>query len=86
MSDDQNATVFPEVHGIEYCACGQPLHYQTPHAQELGEEQIRELGPHIRVVVADGKWLVPRHYIALHGIKAEDLSQVAEQYGFTRVD
>lgn len=83
MSDDQNSTVFPEVHGIEYCACGQPLHYATPHAQELVEEQIRELGPTIRVVVANGAWMVPRHYIALHGITADDLSGVAQEMGFT---
>jgi hypothetical protein len=35
---------------------------------------VSELGTHTKVTV-DGRrtWLVPRHYIALHGLKAEQL-------------
>jgi hypothetical protein len=33
-----------------------------------------------------GSWLVPRVFIACHGIKADDLADLAERYGFERAD
>jgi hypothetical protein len=69
------------------CACGQPLHYSDPHIQELVERQIAELGEFIPVtLIGSGRrFLIPRHFLALHGIKGGDLSALAEQYGFEEV-
>lgn len=52
------------------CPCGRPLHYSDPHVRELVEQQIADLGEKILMTVAETgrKFLVPRHYIALHGI------------------
>jgi hypothetical protein len=57
------------------CHCGRPLHYSDPHLQVRIEALIRELGEFAKITVMEtGRaWLVPRHYIALHGIKARDL-------------
>jgi hypothetical protein len=63
---------------FEMCACGQPLHYVSPDVEVATRALIKQLGPDIRVTIAYEKgltrtWLVPRHYIALHGIRGEDL-------------
>lgn len=56
------------------CACGRPLHYSDPAVQRFVERLIAHLGVEIRVVVPDGRvFLVPRHYIALHGVTAWEL-------------
>lgn len=55
------------------CACGKPLHYRRPELRAMIERFVRELGPDVRVRVGARTWLVPRHYIALHGIRGRDL-------------
>lgn len=60
------------------CACGRPLHYSDPHLREMVDAQIKQLGERITVRRLDGRaWLVPRHYIALHGLKADELGTPA---------
>jgi len=56
-----------------YCACGAPLHYEDDAARRFIEARAAELGENIVVTVGLRHWLVPRHYIALHGLKAQDL-------------
>lgn len=63
------------------CACGQPLHYNDPNVQKLVERLIAEMGPDVRVQVGDRAWMVQRHYIALHGLKAKELASL----GFAEV-
>lgn len=66
----------------EMCHCGQPLHYTDPVIEQQVKRLIRRLGPDIAVEVeGKGKYLVPRHFIALHGLKAEEI----EQHGFEKV-
>ena len=68
------------------CACGRPLHYSDRRIQMLIESMIRELGPTVKVaVLGHGAWLVPRHYIALHGIRAAELPELALTHGFEQV-
>lgn len=57
------------------CLCGKPLHYKNPRSQEYVERQIAELGERVKVKhVETGRiFMVPRHYIALHGLKGEEL-------------
>lgn len=57
----------------ELCHCGQPLHYSDPKIQEMIETMVRGLGPRVRVTFGGRTWLVPRHYIALHGLKSIEL-------------
>jgi hypothetical protein len=63
----------------ELCHCGKPLHYSDPIAQAHVEALIQALGPNIRVTAGMRTWLVPRHYIALHGLKAEDVPSLGFQ-------
>lgn len=67
------------------CPCGQPLHYSRADHRRAVELLIDQLGPTLRVEVAGQAWAVPRHYIALHGIKGDTLGEIADQYGFERV-
>ena len=60
------------------CACGKPLHYIDPVVQELVQNLVDKQGEDIRVTANGRTWLVPRHFIALHGIKAREL----EKFGF----
>lgn len=65
------------------CHCGNPLHYSDPKMQAKVEELIESLGEFIEVTVGEqGTWLVPRHYIALHGIQAADVPGL----GFERIN
>ena len=58
----------------EMCHCGRPLHYNSSDIKAVVSAMVAEKGPRIEVTGPDGrKWLVPRHYIALHGLKPEDL-------------
>jgi hypothetical protein len=55
------------------CACGRPLHYNSPAVRRLVEEMIARMGAEVKVTVGNRSWMVPRHYIALHGFKAREL-------------
>ena len=60
------------------CPCGEVHELPAPvRAVTAG------LSPLVRVFVPDaGCWLVPRIYIAVHGLKAGELPDLAERYGF----
>jgi hypothetical protein len=71
---------------MKMCACGHPLHYTDPELQEVVEQQIAQLGESIRIALPSGrKFMVPRHFIALHGVKGYELPGVAALYGFEEV-
>lgn len=69
----------------EQCPCGEPLHYRTPGMQTVVEDLIRAVGPTVPVTVGNRTWEVPRHYIALHGLRADNLAALADHYGFLEV-
>jgi hypothetical protein len=66
----------------EACACGQPLHYGSPVIERAMRAQVTRLGPTIRVTAGERTWEVPRHFIALHGIRGDQLPQL----GFPEVE
>lgn len=68
------------------CACGKPLHYATPERQAQIEQIVSELGETIEVTVPSGRFRVPRHYIALHGLVASELPQLAAILGFEKIE
>jgi hypothetical protein len=52
----------------QLCHCGKLLHYSDNAIRRDVESLIRQLGERVTVTLPDGRsWLVPRHYIALHG-------------------
>ena len=56
------------------CHCGRPLHYSDPEIQKLVEKIIAEKGEFVPIKVLGGRaWKVPRHFIALHGIRAWEI-------------
>jgi hypothetical protein len=70
---------------MDRCPCGRALHYTNPATQAQIERYIGELGADIKVETAAGAWMVPRHYLALHGLKAADLPLLAAVYGWQRI-
>lgn len=60
------------------CHCGQPLHYTSEPMRLFVEARIKELGPDRKVIkeTTGEVFLVPRHYIALHGLTEDDLDSL----------
>lgn len=58
---------------VEYCACGKPLHYSDPDKREMVQNLIDKLGEDVPVQVGSKTYIVPRHFIGLHGLKAHEL-------------
>jgi hypothetical protein len=63
------------------CHCGKPLHYKNPSIEQRVLKLIDELGEFSQVTARGRTWLVPRHYLALHGL---NLSKI-EGLGFTEL-
>lgn len=57
----------------ECCACGRRLHYTSPVIEKIVRDQVADLGEWMPVTAAGVTYLVQRHYIALHGLKADEL-------------
>lgn len=69
----------------ELCLCGRPLHYSDPSSERAVRQLIALHGETVVVGTSDGMWKVPRHFIALHGINANDLPALARRFGFEAV-
>lgn len=75
---------------MQFCACGQPLHYSDPMVRYMTERLIAALGKEVEVRFGNRAWMVPRHFHALHGVPpafapVEEMEQIAKQYGFREV-
>lgn len=58
------------------CACGKPLHYASPRLHALVEQLIGASGSEyvlVRRLDDNRAWKVQRHFIALHGLKGDEL-------------
>lgn len=66
------------MNSIQLCHCGEPLHYADLSVKEMVDDLIVKLGTHIDVIYGNKTYKVPRHYLALHGVKWE----LMDTYGF----
>ena len=67
---------------VTTCPCGS-THPMAPGVLAVLDQITAGLPATIAIdVVGSGKWLVPRVYIACHGIKGADVPALAEQYGW----
>jgi hypothetical protein len=57
-----------------FCHCGKLLHYTDLELEATINELVNRFGDFIPVQVGERTFNVQRHYIALHGIKGEDIS------------
>lgn len=69
---------------LAQCACGLPLHYGHPDVERFVREQIDQAGEYLPVITGTVTYLVQRHYIALHGLKASELPELA-RLGIVRI-
>lgn len=58
------------------CHCGRPLHYLDQRLQVMVDKLVDSLGEYTNVTVRGRTWKVPRHYIALHGIKTREIHEM----------
>lgn len=58
------------------CHCGLPLHYSDENTKKQVERLIEKKGWYLPVTVGNKSYLVPRHYIALHGLNAITLDSL----------
>jgi hypothetical protein len=64
------------------CWCGNSLHYKDKEFEQEVRHIVERFGEYIVIEQNGHKYLVQRHYIALHGIPSKDLSKI----GFQEVD
>lgn len=64
------------------CHCGLPLHYASAAVRATVDALVATLGPDMKVTVGGRSWMVPRHYIALHGFTASEIPEL----GFPEVE
>ncbi len=63
------------------CPCGQ-IHELSAGMRVAYENVTWGLPPTMLVEVAGERWRVPRIFIAVHGLKAAELPELATRYGF----
>ena len=69
----------------ERCSCGRALHYLNPDTEAFITRQVAEHGPTVRLTTPRGTWAVPRHYIALHGISAQRVPELAALHNWRKL-
>jgi hypothetical protein len=65
------------------CPCGE-AHELSAEWRGAYQKVTAGLPATVRVEAPGGAWLVPRIFIAVHGLKADELPGLAERYGFER--
>jgi hypothetical protein len=59
--------------------------YTDPSIEEFVENLCKEKGYEVEVHTPSGNWLVPRHFIALYGLKSYELPNLAKQFKFKKL-
>lgn len=70
---------------LVFCSCGRPVHYSNDESRARVETLIAEKGECIAITTDAGTWLVPRHYVALHGVAANTLARLARLHGWEKI-
>jgi hypothetical protein len=73
--DDSGMTLPAKLSDL--CACGLPLHYTDPAVREMIERTVARGGEFVKVYSRHRVYLVQRHYMALHGLPAARLEELA---------
>jgi hypothetical protein len=69
---------------VDGCPCG-VLHMMSADVLATYGHVTAGLPSTVTVETPDGRFAVPRIFIACHGLKAADLPALAARYGFERV-
>ena len=68
------------------CACGNPLHYKNRLQQHMVQRFSDQLGAEVEIEIGTRRYSVQRHYIALHGLKASEAENLADQDIIRRIE
>jgi hypothetical protein len=69
--------------GVGVCPCG-ATHELAAMVRAPYEAVTEGLNPDITVDISGERWRVPRIFIAVHGLRAADMPELAVQYGFEK--
>jgi hypothetical protein len=61
---------------MKMCPCGKPLHYSDLVLEETVSQLVAIHGEYVPVTVGNKTYKVSRHFIALHGIKAQEIDKL----------
>lgn len=64
------------------CPCGEIHIYPDGSTATNLAQLLNALGPVLHVTTPWGSWLVPRIYVAAHGLTAAELPALAARYGW----
>ncbi len=68
------------------CACGRELHYESPDKKREVEELIAVVGEFVKAIIPGKQaYMIPRHFMALHTPKLDELPELAKRFGFREV-
>ena len=62
------------------CCCGDS-HTDDPRWPTI-ERFVADQGEFVQVTTPSGSWWIPRAFIALHGLKAEEIPALVDKYGW----
>jgi hypothetical protein len=65
------------------CPCGE-IHELSARTRVAYDNVTMGLPADVMITVPEGSWRVPRIFLAVHGVKADELPALAERYGFPR--
>jgi len=68
------------------CACGKPFHYKNKDQQHMVQRFSDQLGADVEVEIGDRRYSAQRHYIALHGLRAQEAETLADQGIIRRIE
>lgn len=68
----------------DVCDCGKTLqlHYRNPRTFKAVEAMVAKFGATVKITSPAGSWMVPRHYVATHGLRGSALPELAAKYGW----
>jgi hypothetical protein len=66
---------------VDDCPCGSQ-HTLSWDSWVAYERVTEGQPPTVMIATPEGSWLVPRLYIACHGLKASEVPALAKQYGW----
>ncbi len=69
---------------LPLCPCGMVHRARDPRVHQYLLDFVVRLGPTVTVTTPTGSWLVPRVWIAFHGLRAWELPALAVRYGWSR--
>lgn len=78
-------STWAEVMSGPRCPCG-AIHEFSAETRAVFLRMLLNYGTESKITTPQGTWMVPKVYIAAHGLRADELPHLAKVYGFKKVE